>query len=229
VKIREIPAKERPREKLAAHGAGALSDAELLAIFLRTGTPSRSAIAVARDLIASKGSLRALARCDAHELSQLTSGVGPAKAAELVAAVELGKRLARGDSDRPVLDSADAVYEVLAPVLEAANQEVIHVVLLDTKLRLIVDQQVALGSLNECIAHPREIFRPAVVHRAHAIIVIHNHPSGDPTPSRADHTITRRLQEAAEFLQIELLDHIIFGTPDGGRHPFFSFRDAGIL
>ncbi|HEY5777103.1 MAG TPA: DNA repair protein RadC [Terrimicrobiaceae bacterium] len=229
MRIREIPPSDRPREKLTAHGAACLTDAELLAIFLRTGVKGKSAIALADELLKSKGSLRTLSRCQPAELSKTVSGMGPAKAAELAAAFELGKRLARGGTERPILDSAEVIYETFGAELQARDRELLRVVLLDTKLRLLAVEDVALGSLNECIAHPREIFRPAIVHSAYAAILVHNHPSGDPTPSQADHRLTRQLSEASKLLQINLLDHIIIGLPDGGRHPYFSFREAGVL
>ena len=229
MRIREIPPSDRPREKLAAHGAASLTDAELLAIFLRTGIKGKSAITLAGELLRTKGSLRALSRCQAAELSKIAAGMGPAKAAELAAAFELGKRLARGTAERPVLDSAEAIYATFGPEFQARDRESLKVVLLDTKLRLLRMEDVALGSLNECVAHPREIFRAAIVHSAYAVILIHNHPSGDPTPSQADHRLTRQLGDAAKFLQITFLDHIIIGLPDGGRTPYFSFREAGVL
>jgi DNA repair protein RadC len=229
VRIREIPPSDRPREKLAAHGADCLTDAELLAIFLRTGIKGKSAITLASELLKSKGSLRTLSRCQPAELSKAVPGMGPAKAAELAAAFELGKRLARGGTERPLLDSAEAIYEVFGTELQARDREVLKVVLLDTKLRLVRNEDVALGSLNECIAHPREIFRLAIMHSAYAAILVHNHPSGDPAPSQADHRLTRQLADAAKLLQINFLDHIIIGLPDGGRQPYFSFREAGVL
>ena len=128
-----------------------------------------------------------------------------------------------------MLDSAAAIYETFGAELQARDRELLRVLLLDTKLRLLAVEDVALGSLNECIAHPREIFRPAIVHSAYAAILVHNHPSGDPAPSQADHRLTRQLGDAAKLLQINLLDHIIIGLPDGGRHPYFSFREAGVL
>lgn len=229
MRIREIPPSDRPREKLAAHGAACLTDAELLAIFLRTGIRGKSAITLASELLKSKGSLRTLSRCKPAELSKAMPGMGPAKAAELAAAFELGKRLARGAAERPVLDSAEVIYGRFGAELQAQDREVLRVILLDTKLRLLATEDVALGSLSECIAHPREIFRPAIVHSAYAAILVHNHPSGDPAPSQADHRLTRQLADAAKLLQINLLDHIIIGSPDGGRHPYFSFREAGVL
>ncbi|HEY5814471.1 MAG TPA: DNA repair protein RadC [Terrimicrobiaceae bacterium] len=229
VRIREIPASDRPREKLATHGADCLTDAELLAIFLRTGIKGKSAIALASELLQTKGSLRALSRCSPSELSEAATGMGPAKAAELAAAFELGKRLARRGEERPVLNRADLIYETFGAELQARDRELLRIVFLDTKLRLLGIEDIALGSLNECVAHPREIFRPAIVRAAYAVILVHNHPSGDPTPSQADHRLTVQLREAAKLLQINLLDHIIIGLPEGGRDPYFSFREAGIL
>jgi len=229
VRISEIPEDDRPREKLSKRGASSLTDAELLAIFLRTGIKGKSAISLAAELIKKHGSLTALSRCGAAELATLATGMGPAKGAQLAAAFEIGKRLARGDVERPTLDNAESVHAIFGAELRASNREVLKVLLLDTRLRLIVAEDVALGSLNECIAHPREIFRPAMIHSAYGIIVLHNHPSGDPAPSQADHRLTRQLNEAAGLLQIQFLDHIIIGTADGGRSPFFSFRDAGCL
>ena len=229
MRIREMRPSDRPREKLVARGAASLSDAELLAIFLRSGIKGKSAIALADDLLKDKGSLRALSRCQAPELTKSVTGMGVAKAAELAAAFELGKRLARGAAERPVLDSAEAVYAIFGAEFQARDRESLKVVLLDTKLRLLRIEDDALGSLNECVAHPREILRPAIVHSAYAMILIHNHPSGDPAPSQADLRLTRQLGEAAKLLQITFLDHIIIGLPDGGRTPYFSFRETGSL
>lgn len=212
-----------------ARGASALTDAELVAIFLRVGTRGKSAIALAGELIRAKGSLTALSRCAPAEIARSVSGIGLAKAAHLAAACELGKRLARGQDARPVLDSAEALYGTFGPELQAMDREVVKVVLLDTKLRLLREENIAVGSLSECVAHPREIFRMALVYSAYALILLHNHPSGDPAPSQADHRLTRQLREAASLLQVQFLDHLIIGTPDGGRAPYFSFREAGCL
>ncbi len=229
VRISEIAPSDRPREKLSTRGPGSLTDAELLAIFLRTGTRGKSAISLAGELLNAKGSLSGLSRCAAAELSRSASGIGPAKSAELAAAFELGRRLARGGAERAALDSAQAIFAAFGTEMRAMNREVLKVLLLDTKLRLIRAEDIALGSLNECVAHPREIFRPAIIHSAYAVVVLHNHPSGDPSPSRADYQLTRQLAEAAALLQIDLLDHVILGSPDGGRSPYFSFREAGSL
>jgi DNA repair protein RadC len=228
LKIRELPAEDRPREKLAARGADALTDAELLAIFLRTGLPGANAVEVARQLLAKYGSLDALSRCSVKELSAI-KGIGPAKGAQLAAAFGLGVRLVKERFVEKKLTEPADVYDLLGLELRALHRESLRVILLNTRYHLIRVEQVSLGSMNESIAHPREVFRPALVYAAYAVIVVHNHPSGDPSPSQADHSLTRRLREAAELLQIRLLDHVILGAPAEGRQPYFSFKEAGIL
>ena len=228
LRIHELPAQERPREKLAAQGAEALSDSELIAILLRTGVPGANAVDVARQLLTEYGSLRGLARCTVPELSKI-KGVGPAKAVQLVAAFGLATRLARETLAKQRLDTPELIYELLGAEMRAMKREALRVILLDTKFHLMRIEQVSEGSLNESIAHPREIFQPALIHGAYAVILAHNHPSGDPTPSSADHQLTRRLHQAAELLQIRLMDHVIIGSADNGRQPYFSFKEAGII
>ncbi len=226
--IRELPEDERPREKLIALGAAALSDSELIAILLRTGMVGASAIDIGRQLVSKFGSLSGLARCSVAELAK-TKGIGPAKAVQLAAAFGLASRLARETLTKTRMDSPQLISELLGAEMRALNRESLRVVLLDTKYHLITVEQISLGSLNESIAHPREIFRPALIHAAFAVIVVHNHPSGDPTPSAADNSLTRRLAECANLLQIRLLDHVILGSGDNGRRPWFSFHEAGII
>ena len=228
LKIREMPQDDRPREKLIARGASALTDAELIAILLRTGLPGANAVDVAARLLERYGSLGGLSRCTVDEISDI-SGIGPAKAVQLVAAFGLGQRLARETLQREKIDSPELVYQLLAPEMRVLHKESLRVILLDTRYRLLRIQEVSLGSVNESIAHPRDIFRPALISSAYAVIVVHNHPSGDPSPSQSDHSLTRRLGEAAELLQIKLLDHIIIGAPAEGRTPYFSFKEAGVL
>ena len=228
LKIHELPTEERPREKLAAHGAGTLSDSELIAILLRTGLPGANAVDVARQLLHRYGSLGGLARCTVAELSN-TKGVGPAKAVQLAAAFGLATRLARERLNKQQMDTPALIYDLLGDELRALHRESLRVVLLDTKYRLIRVEEISLGSLNESTAHPREIFRPAIIHAAHAVVLVHNHPSGDPSPSVADRRTTLRLVEAAHLLQITFLDHVIIGSGDDGRQPWFSFREAGII
>ncbi|MBA3963820.1 MAG: DNA repair protein RadC [Chthoniobacterales bacterium] len=228
LKIHEMPIEDRPREKLVARGAAALSDAELIAILLRTGVEGANAVEVARQLIAKYGSLGALSRCSVKELAAI-KGIGLAKGAQLAAAFGLGHRLAHSNFAARKVGTPEEVYELLGPEMRALHKESLRVVLLDTRFHLIKLEEISLGSVNESIAHPREVFRPALVHSAYAIIVVHNHPSGDPSPSQADHSLTRRLREAAELLQIKLLDHVIIGAPAEGRAPYFSFKEMGVL
>ena len=228
LKIREMPAGDRPRERLAARGASALSDAELIAILLSTGVPGANAVEVARQLIKKYGSLDELSRCSVKELAGI-KGIGPAKGAQLAAAFGLGQRLAQEKRPAKKIDTPESIYELLGPEMRALNKEALRVVLLDTRYNYKRIEEISLGSINESIAHPRDVFRPALIYSAYAVIVVHNHPSGDPSPSQADHSLTRRLREAAELLQIKLLDHVIIGAPAEGRLPYFSFREMGVL
>jgi DNA repair protein RadC len=228
LKIQEMSGDERPREKLAAHGARALTDAELIAILLRTGVSGANAVEVARQLLEKYGSLTGLSRCSLDELSKI-KGVKFTKAVQLVAAFGLGDRLAREKWVKQKIDSPELANELLGPEMRRLRKESLRVILLDTRYHLIRVEEVSLGSVNESIAHPRDVFRPAVISSAYAVIVVHNHPSGDASPSQTDHSLTRRLAEAAELLQIKLLDHIIIGAPSEGSPGYFSFKEAGVL
>jgi DNA repair protein RadC len=227
-KIRELPEQERPREKLTNLGANALSDSELIAILLRTGLPGANAVDVARQLLMRFGSLGQLARASVTELAEI-KGVGPAKAVQLAAAFGLATRLARETLARIPLDKPQLVYDLLGPEMRQLGKESLRAILLDTKLHLLRVEEISLGSLNECLAHPREILRPAILHSAYAFILAHNHPSGDPSPSEADRRLTLRIAEAARLLQLTFFDHIIVGAPSPDRPAYFSFREAGIL
>jgi DNA repair protein RadC len=228
VKIREMPLDDRPREKLATRGADSLTDAELIAILLRTGTEGANVVEVAAQLIKQYGTLDALSRCTVREIASI-KGIGPAKAAQLAAAFGLGHRLARSRFNRRKIVTPEEVYELLGPEMRALHKESLRVILLDTRYHLLRVEEVSLGSVNESIAHPRDVFRPALIYSAYAVIVAHNHPSGDPSPSQADHSLTRRLREAAELLQIRLLDHLIIGAPADDRQSYFSFKENGVL
>lgn len=226
--ISELPQDERPREKLLRLGPAGLTEAELIAILLRTGRVGANVVDVARELLKRYGSLRELSRCGVDELAQIP-GIGPAKALHLVAAFGLGKRLAEQQWSKEKLDAPERIVALLAPEMQMLRKESLRVVLLDTRYHLVRIEEVSSGSVNESIAHPREVFRPALIAAAYAVIVVHNHPSGDPSPSQADHSLTRRLAEAAELLQIKLLDHIIIGAPAEGRAAYFSFKEAGVV
>ncbi len=226
--IRGMLPEERPREKLATHGAAALTDPELIAILLRTGVAGKNVLEVARHLLKEFGSLGGLSRCSVDELASIR-GVGFAKAVQLVAAFGLGQRLARETLSKQKIDSPELVSELIGPEMRRLHKESLRVILLDTRYHLIRVEEVSVGSVNESIAHPRDVFRPAVIASAYAVIVVHNHPSGDSSPSQTDHSLTRRLAEAAELLQIKLLDHIIIGAPSEQSPGYFSFKEAGVL
>jgi len=228
MKIQELPDEDRPREKLMKQGASTLSESELVAILLRTGTVGANAIDVARELLIRYQSLTALSRCNAREMAEVR-GIGLAKALQLAAAFELGKRLAQELPLRGKLDTPELVYDLLGPDMRMLSKESLRAVLLDTRFRLLRVEEIALGSVSECIAHPREVFRPALVHSAYAVILVHNHPSGDPSPSAADVQMSRRMADAARVLQIRLLDHVIIGSPAEGRQAYYSFKEAGVL
>ena len=226
--IHELPEQDRPRERLARLGAAALSDTELIAILLRTGMKGANAVELGRQLIQRFGTLTELSRANVADIAKV-KGIGRTKAVQLAAAFGLAKRIAHEEIGRAPLDKPDLVYQLLGAEMRQLGKESLRVVLLDTKLRLMRVEEVSLGSLNECLAHPRDILRPAISHNAYGFILVHNHPSGDPSPSEADRRLTVRISEAARLLQVNLLDHLIIGTPAPGRLPYFSFREAGVI
>src|SRR5438034_10996294 len=185
LKIREMPQDERPREKLLARGADALSNAELIAILLRTGRPGMNVIDVARELLDRYKSFAELSRCSVKELSEI-KGIGPAKALELVAAFNLGKRFAQEPISQQKLDSPELIHKLLGREMRMLRTESLRVVLLDTRHRLIRIEAVSTGNMNESFADPREFCRPASSYSSYAVIVVHNHPSGDASPSQTD-------------------------------------------
>ena len=227
-RIQELPEDERPREKLAKLGAAALADSELIAILLRTGMVGKSAIDIGRELLVRFQNVGGLARASVTELAKI-KGVGPAKAVQLAAAFGLATRLARETLARTPLDSPERIYDLLGVELRQLEKESLRVILLDTRLCLQRIEEISLGSLNECIAHPRHIFRPVIEHNAYGFILVHNHPSGDPAPSDADRRLTLRIVSAAQILQVKFHDHVIIGIPAPGRSPYFSFKENGII
>ncbi len=228
-RIHDIPEQDRPRERLLRLGPGALSDAELLAIFINTGVKGENAIQVAQRLLGDVGSLRELSRQEPESLVR-NKALGPAKAANLAAAFELGRRAERESLKDLRLQTPADVYQYLGTEMQALGHESVRVLLLNTRYALIRCDEVFKGALNESICQPREILRKAIVHNAHAFVLVHNHPSGDPSPSDADHRMTRRIRESAEILKIEFCDHLIIGAPGGERaRHWFSFKEAGML
>ncbi|WP_035614578.1 DNA repair protein RadC [Haloferula sp. BvORR071] len=226
--IADLPLDERPREKMAKFGPGALDNAELLALFLRTGMVGRSAIQIGRDLMQHFGSIGALGSAGVAELSK-QPGLGLAKACQLVAAFELGARAVREQIGRQPLDAPEIIYRTFAPQLAWLRHEKLIVALLDTRLRHEGTVEISSGNLNETVAHPRDVLKPVITRGAYGFVLIHNHPSGDPSPSKADEIFTRRIIDAADLMQVKFLDHLIVGRPDAGREPYFSFREVGIV
>ncbi len=227
-RLKDQPLAQRPRERLLQHGAAALSPAELIAILLRTGVRKASAVDLGRQLLQKYGSLGAVAQASVDDLSSIR-GIGPAKAVTLVAAFALAAHLARElQHESPVLESPDTVVQMLGAQSRLLDVETLQVLLLNTRHRLIRIEQICQGTLDTIIIHPREVFKPALTASAAAIILVHNHPSGDPTPSRADIAVTRELASAGKVLKIELLDHIILGraTPERSK-PYCSLRESG--
>jgi len=209
--LREVPEEERPRERMLSFGASAMSNAELLAILLRTGTPNESAVTLSQRLLQEAGGLRGLTDRSVEQLCSLR-GIGPAKALQIHAALELGRRLSRADAGKqPVIRSPRDVSALVMEDLRHLKQEHFVVLFLNTKNCVVAKETLSVGSLNSTIVHPREVFRAAVKRSAASIVCVHNHPSGDPQPSAEDVALTRRLVEAGQLIGIDVLDHVIIG------------------
>jgi DNA repair protein RadC len=213
--IREMDPEERPRERLQHAGAMALSNTELIAILLNTGMKGESAITISQRLLRDHGGLPGLHRMDFHELATVR-GIGPSKACKVQAAFELGRRLAAVSSeDRVRIESPEDVVNLLGVEMAGLAQEQLRVVIMDTKHRVITTKMVYQGTANAATVRAAEVFRDAVKLNATNIALVHNHPSGDPTPSSADIAVTTNIVEAGKHLDIGVLDHIIIGQ---GRH-----------
>ncbi len=221
--LKNWPEAERPRERLLQLGADKMSDAQLLGIILRTGAGGRTAVDLGRELLEKFGDLAGVARAGVKELREV-KGIGPAKAAEIKAAIELGRRHQKPAIAGASFCASQEVADYYQPRLRDLKKEEFRCVLLDTKNRLIREASVSTGSLTASLVHPRETFKSAVRESAAAVIFVHNHPSGDTKPSQEDILLTRRLVQAGDLLGIKVLDHVIVG--DGGH---FSFRDSGLL
>jgi DNA repair protein RadC len=224
--IRDWPEAERPRERLARQGAAALSDAELLAIFLRVGLPGKSAVDLARELLDSfDGNLASLAHASTKDLARLR-GIGPAKAAQLAAALELARRaLASPMKLKDALASPEAVRDWLRLSLGQTPHEVFMALWLDAQNRLIASEELFRGTLTQTSVYPREVVKRALAHNAGAVILAHNHPSGLAEPSRADEVLTSSLKQALAMVDVKLLDHFIVA---GSARPL-SFAERGLL
>jgi len=212
VTISDLPESERPREKMYKMGPKALSNAELLAIILRTGIKNQSALNLAYKILSKHNGLRFLVNTTVEELSQI-DGIGLAKATQLMAAAELGRRISQYKTDDEIyIRCPKDAAELLMEDMRYLNKEHMKVILLNIKCKVISVEEISVGSLSSSLAHPREIFIPAVKKSSAAIIMVHNHPSGDPHPSKDDVDLTKRIYEAGKILGIELYDHIIIGN-----------------
>ena len=221
--IRSWPEHERPRERLLRHGATALGDAELVAVLIGTGRRGETALEVARRVVALCGEpgLPGLSRCAAEDL-RVVKGMGAAKAAALLAALELGRRVGRAGVPARVNSTAEAVAWL--DDIRTLDHEQFRVLLLNTKHRVLAGEVVGVGGLDQVEVHPREVFKPAIRRSAAAVILAHNHPSGDPEPSPADVSLTQRLLASGRVLGIGVLDHLVFG-----RAGHVSMRDRGMF
>ena len=228
LRLKDQPASERPRERLAALGADALSHAELIGILLRTGLQGANAVEVGRQLLQKFGTLQALAAASVPDL-QKVKGIGPDKAVTLVAAFALARKMA-GELQResPVLDNPENVVRLLREQNLVKKVETLQVLLLNTRRRLIRIEEICDGTIDTILVHPREVFKTAIAANAAAVVLAHNHPSGDPSPSEADIKVTRDLIRAGQLLKIEVLDHVILGRATASRpKDYVSLRELG--
>ena len=223
IRINEIPSGERPREKLLFYGAHCLSNEELLAIILRTGNKDSNVVELSYRIIHSVGGLNGLFKASAKELMEL-KGVKEAKATQILAMCELYKRFKVSELTQIKISKPSDVAKLVLDELRMLRQEVLILINLDTKNKVISKKEIFKGGLNSSLVHPREIFKEAVKDSAASIIICHNHPSGDPTPSRDDINITTRLKECGKMMGIELLDHLIIGD-----NRFISLKEKDIL
>jgi DNA repair protein RadC len=227
-RLKDQPINERPRERLIARGPDALTHAELVAILLRTGLKGTNVVQVGQQLINKYGSLQALALASVAQLKQMP-GVGGDKAATLVAAFALARRMERERlEESPVLDNPETVVRFIREANRLRNVESFQVLLLNVRQRFLRAEEISQGTLDTLLVHPREVFRAAIVNNAASILLLHNHPSGDPTPSEADIKVTRDLIRAGQLLKINVVDHIILGraTPERTKD-YVSLRELG--
>jgi DNA repair protein RadC len=228
IRIKDLPKSERPRERLVEMGADALSASELIAILLRTGTQGFSAIQAAQHLVHKFGTLNALSQASLDQLQEV-KGVGPDKAIALKSAFTLARRMARElQGESPLLDNPASIADFLREENRPYEVEHFQIVLLNTRRKLIRVEVISQGLVDTLLVHPREVFKRAIAANASALVLVHNHPSGDPTPSAADIKVTRDLIRAGHLLKIEVLDHVILGrrSQEEGKD-YVSLRELG--
>ncbi len=231
LRLKDLAVGERPQERLERLGPAALSDTELLAMLLRSGSKGHNVLLVAQQLVTAAGSLAGLVEWTEPDFRRL-KGIGRVKALQLVAVLEVARRvLARGPEISPLFNRPDLVWRHFHPLIAGLAVEKFWVLCLNRKNRLLKQVEITSGTATSSLAHPREVFREAIRHGATALVCVHNHPSGDPAPSAADVQVTRQLREAAKAVDIELLDHVIVGHAhaDPRGLGYYSFREAGVL
>ncbi len=231
LRLKDLAVSERPQERLEKLGPTALSDTELLAMLLRSGSKGHNVLLISQQLVTQAGSLEALIRWTERDFSRL-KGIGRIKALQLVTVMEIARRvLIQGGSTEPVLNRPDLVMQHFQAQIAALSVEKFWVLCLNRKNRLLKQVEVSSGTATSSLAHPREVYREAIRQGATAIVCVHNHPSGDPAPSAADIQVTRQLREAAKTVDIELLDHVIVGRANSDPQGigYYSFREAGVL
>jgi len=231
LRLKDLAVGERPQERLEKLGPGALSDTELLAMLLRSGSRGHNVLLIAQQLITESGSLAALVRWTEADFRRL-KGIGRIKALQLVTVMELARRVLMQPSEtEPVLNRPELIHGHFAPQIAALSVEKFWVLCLNRKNRLLKQVEVTSGTATSSLAHPREVYREAIRQGSSAVVCVHNHPSGDPSPSAADLQVTRQLREAAKTVDIELLDHVIVGrnNADPRGLGYYSFREAGLL
>lgn len=222
--VRDLPRQERPRERLQKFGAEALSAQELLALVIGRGIPKKSVMSIAQELMAKFGNIRAISQATIEELSQI-KGIGLAKAAQIKACFELGRR----EELEPELKNFDvkdpeAVVKAIRSSIKDKAKEHFKLILLNPRNKIIGISTISMGTLNASLVHPREVFKDAITHSAASVVLAHNHPSGDPDPSEDDIKITKKLVDSGKLLGIEVLDHIVIG-----KNNFCSFKERGLL
>lgn len=208
--IKDMPESMRPRERLIAGGEHSLSDTELLAIIIGNGTAQVSALDLAQHILAQHGSLRYLKEASLEELME-HRGIGPAKAVNIKAAIEIGRRISLDIRNKMSIKSPEDVKNMVMEDMRYLDREYFRVLYLDRKGGVLSMENVSIGGLHSALVHPREVFKPAIKKSAASVILVHNHPSGDPSPSREDLELTTNLIKAGKFLGIEVLDHIVIG------------------
>lgn len=230
-RLREMAVGERPQERMEKHGAAALSDTELLAMLLRSGTQGHDVLTLATRLIAQAGSLAGLIAWKELDFQRL-KGIGRVKALQLLTVMEIARRVVGQQSgDAPALDRADLVAAYFQPIIAGLEVEKFWVLCLNRKNRLLKRVEISSGTASSSLVHPREVFREAIREGALAVVCVHNHPSGDPAPSSPDVNATRQLRDAAQTIGIDLIDHVIVGQKqrDPTGRGYYSFRDAGLI